>query len=146
MNKTTILHLQHTFFLYSNLSSLHDHDVKFNSRELSHGKSHGHPERLPYVWKTRKFRGDLSRYYLFSETTENFCTICLHYQCQASFPEIAKTLPLFCKWYDSIPFLFSVPKKLPVPLTEIFHRSFRANGTRFRTLREKKTTRRSLFF
>ena len=43
-------------------------------------------------------------------------------------PEKAKTLPVFCKWYNSIPFLFSVPKKYQYHLTEIFHRNFRANG------------------
>ena len=34
MSKTTILHVQHTF-LYSNLSSLHDHYVKFKARALA---------------------------------------------------------------------------------------------------------------
>ena len=30
-----------------------------------------------------------------------------------------KNLPVFCKWYNSIPFLFSVPKKYQYHLTEI---------------------------
>ena len=28
--------------------------------------------------------------------------------------EREKNLPVFCKWYNSIPFLFSLPKKKPV--------------------------------
>ena len=48
-------------------------------------------------------------------------------------PEKVKTLPVFCKWYNSIPFLFSVPKKYQYHLTEIFHRNFRANGKRSRS-------------
>ena len=34
MNKTTILHLQRTFYC-TNLSSLHDHDVKFKARAVT---------------------------------------------------------------------------------------------------------------
>ena len=30
----------------------------------------------------------------------------------------AKNLPVFCKWYNSIPFLFSVPEKKKVNLVE----------------------------
>ena len=48
----------------------------------------------------------------------------------ASSREKAKNLPVFCKWYNSIPFLFSVPKKYQHHLTEIFHRNFRKNGKR----------------
>ena len=108
-------------------------------------------ERLTLVWKTRKFREELkwngsSRWKfsgkkvipfevspffpVFTETTEIFCTICLDYQCQASSREKANNLPVFCKWYNSIPFLFSVPKKYQYHLTEIFHRNFRTNGKR----------------
>ena len=53
------------------------------------------------------------RYYLFpvlTETSEIFCSICLDYQCQASCREKVKSLPVFCKWYNSILFLLSVPK------------------------------------
>ena len=45
----------------------------------------------------------------------------------------AKNLPVFWKWYNSIPFLFSVPKKknkYQYHLTEIFHRNSRANAER----------------
>ena len=47
--------------------------------------------------------------------------------------EKVKHLPVFCKWYNSIPFLFSVPKKKKYQyhLTEIFQRNFRTNGKRF---------------
>ena len=107
-------------------------------------------ECLPFVWKTRKFRGEFkwngSSRWKFSnkkvipfevlpfpivtETTEIFCTICLDYLFQASCREKAKNLPVFCKWYNSIPFLFSMPEKIPVPFDEIFDRSFRTNGKR----------------
>ena len=36
--------------------------------------------------------------------TEILCTICLDYQCQASCWEKVKNLPVFCKWYNWIPF------------------------------------------
>ena len=49
---------------------------------------------------------------------------------QALCPEKTKTLPVFCKWYNPIPFLFSVSKTYQYHLTEIFHRNFRANGKR----------------
>ena len=103
-------------------------------------------ERLPFVWKTRNFRREfklngssrlkfsgkkeyLSRYYLFpvlTETTEIFCTICfMNYQCQASCREKVKNLLVFCKWYNSIPFLFLVPKKEnQYQLTENFSPKF----------------------
>ena len=35
-----------------------------------------------------------------------------------------KNLPVFCKWYNSIPFLFSVPKKIPVPFDGNFSPKF----------------------
>ena len=69
----------------------------------------------------------LSRYDLFpvlTETTEIFYTICLDYQCQASCREKKKHLPVFCKWYNSIPFLFSVPKKVLVPFDGNFSLKF----------------------
>ena len=41
---------------------------------------------------------------------------------------------VFCKWYNSIPFLFfRCPKKYQYHLTEIFHRNFRTNGMRSRS-------------
>ena len=70
--------------------------------------------------KSNTFRG-ITFFPVFTETTEIFCTICLDYQCQASSREKANNLPVFCKWYKSIPFLFSVPKKYQYHLTEIFH-------------------------
>ena len=79
--------------------------------------------------KNNTFRG-ITFFPVFTETTETFCTICLDYQCQASSREKAKNLPVFCKWYNSIPFLFSVPKKYQYHLTENFHRNFRTNGKR----------------
>ena len=96
--------------------------------------------RLPFVWKTRKFRGEVLveifrgkkvipfevlPFPVFAETTEVFCTICLDYYWQASCREKAKNLPVFYRWYNSILFLFSEPKKYQYHLTEIFHRNFR---------------------
>ena len=50
---------------------------------------------------------------------------------QASCREKAKKLPVFCKWHNSTPFLFSVPKKkYQYHLTEIFDRNFHTNGKR----------------
>ena len=37
---------------------------------------------------------------------------------------------VFCKWHNSIPFLFSVPKKIPVPFDGSFHRNFPTNSKR----------------
>ena len=39
-----------------------------------------------------------------------------------------KNLLVFCKWYNSIPFLFSVSKKYQYHLRGNFHRNFRTNG------------------
>ena len=44
-----------------------------------------------------------------AKTTEIFCTICVDFQCQSRVK--AKDLPIFCKWYSSTVFLFSVRKK-----------------------------------
>ena len=38
--------------------------------------------------------------------------------------EKVKNLRVFCKWYNSIPFLFSVPKKIPVPFDRNFSPKF----------------------
>jgi len=76
-------------------------------------------ERFIPVEIFRKKSNTLGRYYLFpvfTETTEIFCTICLDYQCR----EKMKNLPVFCKWYNSIPFLFSVPKIIPIPFNGHF--------------------------
>ena len=56
------------------------------------------------------------------ETTEIFST--MDYQCQVSCRAKVKNLPVFCKWYNSIPFLFSVPKKIPVPFDGNFSPKF----------------------
>ena len=70
--------------------------------------------------KSNTFRG-ITFFPVFTETNEFFCNICLDYKCQASCREKAKNLPVFCKWYNSIPFLFSVPKKYQYhSLTEFF--------------------------
>ena len=78
--------------------------------------------------KSNTFRG--ITFSVFAETTEVFCTICLDYYWQASCREKAKNLPVFYRWYNSILFLFSEPKKYQYHLTEIFHRNFRTNGKR----------------
>ena len=62
-----------------------------------------------------------------AKTTEIFCTICVDFQCQ--FRVKAKDLPIFCKWYKSTLFLFSVgKKKYYYYLSENFNRNFRKNG------------------
>ena len=83
---------------------------RFISVEISRKKVK-HFEVLPF-----------SRFYRNDRTV--FCTICLHYQCQASCREEAKNLPVFCQWYNSIPFLFSVPKKIPVAFDGNFSPKF----------------------
>ena len=90
-------------------------------------------ERLIPVEIFRKKSNTFWGISVFTETTKIFCTICLDYQCQASCREKAKNLRVFCKWYNSIPFLFSVPPpKKQYHLMEIFHRNFRTNGRRSR--------------
>ena len=80
--------------------------------------------------ESNTFRGITFFSFLPKRPKLNFCTICLDYQCQASRREKVKNLPVFCKWYNSIPSLFSVPKKYQYHWTEIFHRNFRKNGKR----------------
>ena len=82
-----------------------------------------------FLKKSNTFRG-ITFFPVFTVTTGIFCTICFDYQCQASSREKANNLPVFCKWYISIPFLFSVQKNYQYHLTEIFHRNFRTNGKR----------------
>ena len=83
------------------------------------------------IFRKKVISFELLPFSRFSETTEIVCTTCLDYQCQASGREKAKNLPVFCKWYNSIPFLFSLTKtKYQQHLTEIFHRNFRAKGKR----------------
>ena len=78
--------------------------------------------------KSNTFRG--ITFSVFAETTEVFCPICLDYYWQASCREKAKNLPVFYRWYNSILFLFSEPKKYQYHLTEISHRNFRTYGKR----------------
>ena len=59
--------------------------------------------------------------FLFYRNDRNFC---LDYQCQALSRGKAESLPVFCKWYNSISFLFSVPKKIPVPFDGNFSPKF----------------------
>ena len=73
--------------------------------------------------KKNTFRG-ITFFPFLPETNKIFCTICLGYQCQASSRKKAKNLLLFCKWYNSIPFLFSVPKRVPVPFDGNFSPKF----------------------
>ena len=73
--------------------------------------------------KNNTFRG--ITFPVLTETTEIFSIICLDYQCQASCQEKEKNLPVFCKWYNSIPFLFSVPKKILLPFDGTFSVKFR---------------------
>ena len=54
-----------------------------------------------------------------------------------------KNLLLFCEWYNSIPFLFSVSKKKPVPFDgKSVHRNFRTNGKRSKWVRKEAGDRR----
>ena len=76
------------------------------------------------IFRKKVISFELLRFSRFSETTEIVCTICLDYHCQASSREKAKKLPVFCKWYNSIPFLFSVPKKIPAPFDRNFSPKF----------------------
>ena len=109
-------------------------------------------ERFTLVWKTRKFREELkwngsSRWkfsgkkvipfevlpffpFLPKRPKYSVPFVWITSAMQASSPEKANNLPVFCKWNNSIPFLFSVQKKYQYHLTEIFHRNFRTNVKR----------------
>ena len=120
-------------------SAYHLHGKPRNSGENSNGTVHpggNFPEESNIF--------ELLPFSLFSETTEIVCTTCLDYQCQASGREKAKNLPVFSKWYNSIPFLFSLTKtKYQQHLTEIFHRNFRANGERSNFDENRKRKRKT---
>ena len=66
----------------------------------------------------------LSRYHLFpvfNEKDRNFSVPFVWITSARLYVETKrKNLPVFCNWYNSIPFLFSVPKKIPVPYNENF--------------------------
>ena len=103
-------------FLWVLWSAYHLYGKPENSGENSNGTVHpggNYPEKKEY----------LSRYYLFPVLTKRpkfSVPFCLDYQCQASCREKLKNLPVFCKWYNSIPFLLSVPEKYQYHMTEIF--------------------------
>ena len=89
-------------------------------------------ERLIPVEIFRKKSNTFWDISVFTETTKIFCTICLDYQCQASCREKAKNLRVFCKWYNSIPFLFLVPPQKTVSFDGNFSPKFPYNGRRSR--------------
>ena len=87
-------------------------------------------ERLPFVWKTRKFRAEFkwngsSRWKFsgkkvipfevlpFSRSYRNDPNFLYHLFGLPVSRESEK-LSAFCKWYNSIPSLFSVPKIIPI--------------------------------
>ena len=107
-------------------------------------------ERLPFEWKTRKFRGEFkwsgsSRwkfsgkkvipfevlpFFRFHRNDRNFLYHSFGLPVPGFKSRESENLPVFCKWYNSIPFLFSVPKKYQYHLTEILNRNFPTNGKR----------------
>ena len=74
-------------------------------------------ERLPIVWKTWKLRGEFkwngSSQWKFSvfPFLPKRPKFSVPFVWITSVKRKRKILPVFCKWYNSIPFLFSVPKK-----------------------------------
>ena len=106
-------------------SAYHLYGKPGNSGENSNGTVHpvgNFPE------KSNTFRGII--FFLFLQKRPKFSVPFVWITSARKCPEKAKTLPVFCKWYSCISFLFSVPKKYQYHLTEIFHRNFRANGKR----------------
>ena len=90
---------------------------------------------LPFVWKTRKSRGEFkwngssrskfsgkkvipfevlpfSRFY---RNDRNFLYHLFGLPGPGFKSKESEKFTVFCKWYNSIPFLFSVPKKMTVP-------------------------------
>ena len=82
-----------------------------SSRRKFSGKKVIPFEVLPFSGFYRNDRNFL--YHLFGLPVEGFKS-----------REREKNLPVFCKWYNSIPFLFSVPKKKPVPFDGNFSTKF----------------------
>ena len=102
------------------LSAYHLYGKPGNSGENSNGTVHlggNFPEKKVIPFKVLPF----SRFY---RNDRNFLYHLYGLLVQASCREKAKTLPVFCKWYNSILFLFSVPKKIPVPFDGHFSRKF----------------------
>ena len=96
------------------------------------------------IFRKKVISFELLPFSRLSEMTEIVCTTCLDYQCQASGREKAKNLPVFCKWYNSIPFLFSLTKtKYQQHLKEIFHRNSRTNGKRSKFGENRKRKRKT---
>ena len=105
-------------------------------------------ERLPFVWKTWKFRGkfkwngssvfrgkkvmpfEVLHFSSFYRNDRNFLYHLFGLLVPGFKSKDSEKLPVFCKWYNSILFLFSVPKKkFRYHVMEIFHRNFRTNRT-----------------
>ena len=59
----------------------------------------------------------------FYRHDRNFLYLCVSYQC-AMLPLLKKWKTVFCKWYNPIPFLFSVRKTRPYLFTENFSELF----------------------
>ena len=96
------------------------------------------------IFRKKVISFELLPFSRFSETTEIVCTTCLDYQCRASGREKAKNLLVFCRWYNSIPCLFSLTKtKNQQHLKEIFHRNFRTNGKRSKFGEKRKRKRKT---
>ena len=94
------------------MSAYHLYGKPGNSGENSNGTVH------PFSGKNSNI---FRRYYLFpflpkrAKFSVPFVWITsARLQCRKK----AKNLPVFCKWYNSIPFLFSVPEKKKVNLVE----------------------------
>ena len=134
--------------------------------------SYWHRERLPFVWKTRKFQGELNwngsyRWKLsgkkvipfgilpfprFYRNDRNF--LChLFESAPRSKSRESKKVTGICKWYNSISILFLVPKKIPVPFVGNFSPKVSAegNGSKhvsllWKTGRRQKNIKRGAFF
>ena len=106
-------------------SAYHLYGKPENSGENSNGTVHpggNYPEKKEY----------LSRYYFFPVLTKRpkFSVPFVWITSARLHVERKKNLPVFCKWYNSIPFLLSVPEKYQYHMTEIFHWNVRTNGKR----------------
>ena len=87
-----------------------------NSGENSNGKVHpggNFPE------KSNTFRG--ITFFPFLPKRPKFSVPFVWITSARLHVERKKNLPVFCKWYNSIPFLLSVPEKYQYHMTEIFH-------------------------
>ena len=101
-------------------------------------------EGLPFVWKTQKFRGDLKwnssprwkfsgkgnafrgiTFFPFLPTRPKFSVlfVCIT-STRLQVERKRKIYWYFCKLYNSIPFLFSMQKKIPLPFDGNFSPQF----------------------